>query len=119
MKLRLYGLCILLGIFLLLPLSGRANASNSMNPRQAFISLKSDVVHIFRGVKNSTKKTARMVGHGAVHTVRTVKGDTKQTATTVGHGFAHGAHEVGTQTKKTARVIKHDIVQVFRGGKDR
>ena len=60
-----------------------------------------------------------MVGHGAVHTVRTVKGDTKQTATTVGHGFAHGAHEVGTQTKKTARVIKHDIVQVFRGGKDR
>jgi hypothetical protein len=119
MKLRLYGLFILLGIFLLVPSCGTAKASNSMSPRKIFISTKNDVVHIFMGVENTTKKTTRIVGHGTVHTMRKVKSGTKQTARAVGHGFAHGAHEVGTQTKKTARAMKHDIVQVFRGGKDR
>ena len=123
---------ILLGVFLLIPLSGTANASNSnknaycflgivnnsTSPKKIFISVKQGIVHFFRGAKNTTKRTARNVGHGVVRGAKEVKSGTKQTAKTVGHGVTRGAREVGSETKKTARMIKKDIVKAFHSLKN-
>ncbi len=116
---------VLLGVFLLVPVAGVANASTSpkktvvllgtanKSPKEIFISMKEGIVELFRGAKSTTKRTAGKVGQGVVRGAREVKSETRKTAGTVGHGVAGGARKVGTETKKAAKTVKKGIVDAL------
>lgn len=121
----------LLGVFLLVPLAGVANASVSpkkpavflgtanQSPKEIFISMKEGIMDFFRGAKGTTKRTAGKVGHEVVRGAREVKSETRKTAGTVGHGVAGGARKVGTETKKAAKTVKKGIVDAWDSLKNR